>query len=388
MPKAKLDYAYVLTAWCEPDANRTIHWDTHLPGHTLEMRPNGTGTFIFRYTNQQGRQRQVRVGAWGLITPEQARKKAAKLRAEVELGGDPAAKKQEVRGVPLYGTLAEQHLAFAKSYLRNPKDVERLLDCHILPRWAKTRVDELNSRDIAIWLASLRDRYAPATIEKIRITLNRSFELALKWETPGVTKNPVRHIPRPKYNNARERYLTEQEAARLLQATARSSNTQLKNIVGLLLLTGARKTELLQAKWEHVDLERRSWHIPTTKTGKPRHVPLSQAAMDILNGLPCWDKCPWLIPNPETRLPYTDIKRAWDTARDEAGLSGLRLHDLRHSAASFLIHAGIDLYVVGRILGHADHQSTQRYAHCSPGLLMQAVEAGAAKINLNWSTAP
>ncbi len=128
--------------------------------------------------------------------------------------------------------------------------------------------------------------------------------------------------------------------------------------------------------------------IPTTKTGKPRRVPLSQASMDILDGLPRWDKCPWLIPNPETRLPYTDIKRAWDRARDEAGLPGLRIHDLRHSAASFMIEAGIDLYAVGRILGHADHQSTQRYAHCSPGLLMQAVEAGAAKINLNWSTAP
>ena len=117
-------------------------------------------------------------------------------------------------------------------------------------------------------------------------------------------------------------------------------------------------------------------------------MPLSQAAMDVLNGLPRWEKCPWLIPNPETRLPYTDIKRAWDKARDEAGLPGLRIHDLRHSAASFMINAGIDLYAVGRILGHADHQSTQRYAHRSPGLLMQAVEAGAAKINLNWSTAP
>ena len=386
MPKAKLDHAYCLTAWCEPGKKKTDHWDTQIPGYLLEVRSSGGRTFALRYTDECGRQYQVKIGRWDLITNEEARKKARKLRANVELGGNPQADRKVVKSTPTYAALAEQHRDFAKSYLRSPKNVERVLDCHIIPRWGKVRVDEMNSRDIAKWLSELRERYAPATVEKIRICLNRSFELALKWETPGVTKNPVRHIPRPKYNNARERYLTETEAGRLQRAAASSVNRQLKFIVGLLLLTGSRKMELLRAKWEHIDLERRSWHIPTTKTGKPRHVPLSQSAMDIIEKLPRWDKCPWLLPNPETLLPYTDIKRVWDTARDEAGLPGLRLHDLRHSAASFMINAGIDLYAVGRILGHADHQSTQRYSHLANDTLMRAVEAGAAKINVDWTT--
>jgi integrase len=153
----------------------------------------------------------------------------------------------------------------------------------------------------------------------------------------------------------------------------------------LLLLTGARRNELLHAKWEHVDLERKAWHIPDSKTGKPRYVPLSQAAIDLISKLPRWEKCPWLLPNPKTREPFHSVKHSWDTAREEANLPGLRLHDLRHSAASFMINAGIDLFAVGKILGHADHQSTMRYSHLANDTLLAAVEAGAAKMQGSWT---
>lgn len=152
-----------------------------------------------------------------------------------------------------------------------------------------------------------------------------------------------------------------------------------------MLLTGARKRELLDARWENVNAERKVWFIPDSKTGKPRHVPLSQAALNIIDQLPRFDNCPWLLPNPKTKRPFTDIKHPWETARAAAGLDGLHIHDLRHSAASFMINAGIDLFAVGRVLGHADHQSTMRYAHLANDTLMQAVEAGAAKMNVDWA---
>lgn len=128
----------------------------------------------------------------------------------------------------------------------------------------------------------------------------------------------------------------------------------------------------------------RAWFIPTTKTGKPRHVPLSQAAVDIIEGLPRFEGCPWLLPNPRTRKPYDTVKRAWETARQAAGLPGLRLHDLRHSFCSAAVAAGVDLYTVGKIVGHQDYKSTQRYSHLAMDALMAGVEAGAAKLNLKW----
>lgn len=144
-------------------------------------------------------------------------------------------------------------------------------------------------------------------------------------------------------------------------------------------------SELLHAEWRNIDQQRRVWFIPISKTGRSRHVPLSQAAMDIIEQLPRFVGCPYVVPNPKTKKPFTDLKRPWETARNKAGLPGLRIHDLRHSAASFMINAGIDLFAVGKVLGHANHASTMRYSHLTNDTLRAAVEAGAAKMDMAWA---
>lgn len=383
MPKVKLDSSFCLTASCAPGKKRTDYYDTSITGFVLECRPGGGKTFTLRYFNEHGKQRQLKLGAYGDISFAQAQRKAKELRANVVLKGDPVAEKVERKGIPTYAELADQHLDHAKTYQKTPSNTESVLRLHLKPRWGKLHLNEIKQQDIAKWLADKRaEGLAPATIEKIRVMFNRSFELAAKWGIPGSLPNPVRNVPRRRFNNKRERYVTAEETKRLQMAVAASANPQLVHIVSLLLLTGARRNELLHAKWEHVDLKRKAWHIPDTKTGMPRYVPLSQAAIDVIENLPRWDNCPWLLPNPKTRKPFISIKHSWDTARDEAGLPGLRLHDLRHSAASFMINAGIDLYAVGRILGHADHQSTMRYSHLANDTLLAAVEAGAAKMQI------
>ena len=163
-----------------------------------------------------------------------------------------------------------------------------------------------------------------------------------------------------------------------------SANPQLKHIVGLLLLTGARKSELLKAKWSDIDIEKRTWTLNMTKNGRGRHVPLSQAALAIIDQLPKYSDCPWLLPNPQTLLPFTDIKRSFMHARELAGLEDVHIHDLRHSYASALAGSGVDLYTVGKLLGHVNVASTARYAHLANDTLMAAAEVGAAKLNVNW----
>lgn len=120
-------------------------------------------------------------------------------------------------------------------------------------------------------------------------------------------------------------------------------------------------------------------HLTQAFVAKPRHVPLSTAAVAIIEELPRFKDCPWLVPNPDTRLPFVSIKHGWQRAIKEANLPGLRLHDLRHSAASFMVNSGVDLFAVGKVLGHASYQSTQRYSHLANDTLLKAVEAGAAK---------
>lgn len=386
MKVSQLTHAFCLTAQCRPGKARTDYFCQSTIGFCLECRSSGTKTYTFRYQNEYGQLKQRRIAPYGDISFAEAQKIARKWRAEVLTGGDPAAKKAERRAIPTYDELADQHYDYVKTYSKNPGNIEAVLRVHIRPKWGKKRLDEIATPDVAKWLGELRQSgKAMATVEKIRIVFNRSFELALRWQTPGVKFNPVRGIPRPRMNNARDRFLSSDDAARLLKATENSLCPQLKNIVGLLLLTGARKRELLDARWENVNVERKVWFIPDSKTGKPRHVPLSQAALNIIDQLPKFDNCPWLLPNPKTKKPFTDIKHPWETARAAAGLDGLHIHDLRHSAASFMINAGIDLGAIGRVLGHADLQSTMRYAHLANERLMEAVEAGAAKMNVDWA---
>jgi integrase len=384
MPKVKLDAAFCLIAACEQGKRKTDYYSDGLPGFVLECRAAGGKTFYQRYHDQNGRLRQMKIAAYGDVTFEQAKKMAQKLRSEAVLGHDPAGRKDDQKAIPTYADLATQHLAHAKTYQRSYDSTERIITNHVLPRWGKKRLDEIKQQEVGKWLADKRaGGLAPATVEKIRTMFSRSFELARQWEL--FDRNPVKDVPRVRFNNARERYLTSQEAEGLRLACECSSNTQLKHIVGLLLLTGARKSELLNAEWRHIDLEKRSWKLTMTKNGRGRHVPLSQPAVDIIKQLPKFDACPYLLPNPQTRKPYTDIKRAWQEARKLAGLDDLHLHDLRHSAASFMINAGIDLYTVGKMIGHVSVASTTRYSHLANDTLMAAAEAGAAKLDVNWS---
>ena len=379
MPKVHLSAAVVSAAQCPPGKAKFDLYDSQVVGLIFERRSSGSGTYYFRFTDAAGRQAQFKIGGEGDITFAAAKKRAVQLRSEVVMGGDPRAKKAEAKSIPLYKELSAMHLADAKLTQRSYSTTEMYVRRHILPKWGKVRLTDIDTRGVAQWLADKRtEGLAPATVEKLRVILGRSFELGRRWGIPGTEQNPTRGVVRKPLNNARERFLTAEEAGRLKAAVAASQNPQLRPIAGLLLQTGARVRELLDARWEHIDVERRSWLIPVSKT-KPRHVPLSAAALAIIEALPRFNDCPWLIPNPDTLKPFVSIKHGWQRAIRVANLPGLRIHDLRHSAASFMVNSGVDLFAVGKVLGHASYQSTQRYAPLANDTLLAAVEAGAAR---------
>lgn len=208
--------------------------------------------------------------------------------------------------------------------------------------------------------------------------LRYGFELALKWKMDGIHSNPLKEIKNLVFDNKIERYLNSDQTQELMKSIQESENEQLQYIVLFLIYTGARKREVLDAKWIDIDQERKSWRIPKTKSGKIRHVPLSAGALVMLdklrlklNGKPI-DQIP-IFANPKTGLPYVSFFYSWDKARTRAGLKEFRIHDLRHSFASCLVNAGRSLYEVQELLGHADIKTTSRYAHLSRERLNDAV---------------
>ena len=385
MPSIALDANVVKNTECPVGKARVDLYDTVIPGFIVEIRATGGKTYYLRYRDAHGKQKQYKIGDAKSLTFEQARNAAQTLRAKVVLGDDPSAEKAAIRKVPMLQVFIDDHyLPYVKSCKRGWATNVSVLKNHITPEFGRLHMDEVTQSLIVKYHLAMREKgYAAATANRVVVMLSAMFNLAKKW---GIfDRNPAVGIELFEENNNRERYLSAEEVQRLSLTIQDSDNPQLKYIVALLLLTGCRKRELLDAEWTHFDLERRSWRIPMSKSGKPRHVPLSDDVVSILSRLPRFDDCTYIVPNPKTKLPFNTVFCSWNTARKQAGMADLRMHDLRHSFASFLVNAGRSLYEVQNILGHSQLNTTQRYAHLSQATLLDATNAasGAAGLRMH-----
>jgi integrase len=343
----------------------------------LEIRATGGKTFYLRYQDARGRTRQLRLALERDVSLHQARKLAEQKRNMIAMGQDPCEAKAQTKSIPTFAAfIEEQYLPYVKSYKRSWLSDVSLLKNHLLPRFGIKYLDEITRQDILKMHCERKaSGAAPGSANRLLIMMRFIFNLAVRWQLPGIKANPTQGLPLMEENNKKERYLSVEEAQRLYTAVCASYNPMLQYIVPMLILTGARKSEVLDAKWQDFDLLRRIWRIPTPKSGKARHVPLSDGVISLLGAMPRDQMCDWTFANPNTDKPYVNIFRSWDLARNKADLADVRLHDLRHSTASFLVNAGRTLYEVQHILGHTQVKTTQRYAHLSHDTLLDATNS-------------
>jgi len=258
---------------------------------------------------------------------------------------------------------------------------------HLLPKFGHKHLDELTTQEVVdAQMAMRKDGYASGTANKWIVQLRFAYVVGKKFSVPGTEKNPAAGIKQFRVEG-RERFLSQEETERLRVAVARSDNKQLKYFVALALLVGLRKHEILDAKWEDVDFERRMWRIPFSKAGKREHVVLSLSAVAVLEQLPRWKGCPYVLPNPRTLKPFTDVHESFQTACRRAGIKGCRIHDLRHTFASNLVNAGQSLFVVSKALRHSTTQMSERYAHIADDTLFSAADAAANAMGSAWAEA-
>jgi len=369
---------------CPAGSRKAVFGDTLCKGLSLEVRATGGKTWYLTYTNKRGKRHQHRLGDLKDLSLAQARSLADECRSQVAMGGDPAEEQALLRQTPTFAVfIAEQYLPFIQTYKRSWKCDLSTLRTHLLPAFGERSLDAFKRTDVlSLQQQWIRDGFAPGTINKYLVLLRYVFNLAIRWEVPGITINPTKQVALLQVNNNRQRFLTTEEARALIEAVQASNNEVLEPIVSMLLLTGARKREVLDARWEDLDWQRRLWRIPKTKAGKARYVPLSTATLGLLERR----KQPsgrsgYIFPNPTTDKPFQSIYYAWDTARKEAGLDDLRIHDLRHSFASFLINGGRSLYEVQQLLGHSNSNMTQRYAHLAHETLLDASDVAGGLIS-------
>jgi integrase len=342
-------------------------WDSEIRGFGVR-RQRGRPHYFFAYRSA-GRRHWVTLGEHGgKLTIEQARKKAEEMRGKVAGGGNLADEKAADKRA---GTVKELATRFIEDYAKahnkasTVAEYERLIRLHIEPALGPYRVNSVTESDIAAWHAKFKQHRVGGN--RALALVKHLFSLAEKWGARDrKLGNPARHVEMfPE--QARERLLTAEELGRLGAALdkierEKTEHPSVITCIRLLILTDARLSEILTLKWDYVDIERGVARLPDSKTG-PKTLPLGAPALELLSSLPRQRGNPYVCPGLERAAHFVGIQRPWRRIRSEAKLPDLRIHDLRHGWASIAAMAGDSLLLIGKVLGHRQARTTERYAH-------------------------
>ena len=338
---------------------RDEYRDSKSRGLMLYVSPSGLKVF-YLYRKINGRPERIRLGVFPDTTVEHARKQASRLNAAVYDGANPAEAKRMVRAEP---TLGELYEAYMDQYVRP----ERLVAKDIISRY-KRHLRQWQSRKLsAITPAQAKKLHQRLAVSHSGVTANRvltqlrgMYNKARDLELYG-GENPTDRI-KLFPEKSRERFLQPEEAPRFFTTLSKETNSTFRDFVLIALLTGARKTNVLNMRWEQINFHHAMWTIPKTKNGDSHTVPLVDQAMEILQERQANSKSDWVLPGSSASGHYADPKKAWAGFLKRADIKNLWIHDLRRTMGSWQAITGASLVVIGKSLAHKDVATTATYA--------------------------
>jgi integrase len=379
-------------------------WDERLPGFGVRVLPSGKRTYLIQY-RAKGRTRRLALGQHGTLTLEQARTLAIRHLAAVRGGGDPSAERHESREAATFAELGERYLAQharPKKKASSAAEDERILKRYLLPKFGPRRAADITRSDVDRLHSAMQK--TPIMANRALFLLSTLMNLAEKWDLRPRASNPCYGVERYR-ERARKRYLSQTELARVgdelrkLEAAFRAGRDPRREVsehpsaiaaIRLLILTGARVSEITTCHWSHVKWDRAVLDLPDSKTGQ-KVIPLSAPALEVLAKLYERRSGPWVIEDEttgENALGKTGVGKAWRRIRKRAELEDVHLHDLRHTHASVGVGAGLSLPLIGALLGHRSSETTQRYAHLSDDPVRAASELVGGRLAALLSGAP
>jgi integrase len=411
---------------------KCILWDGEVPGFGCRTFESGVKSFILDYRAANGRKKRLTLGRYGVLTPDEARKRARKALNAVSGGGDPLeerkAKREAVTVREMGALYIERH---AKPHKKSWRDDERRLEAKVYPAFGNRPLASITRADV-LKLHNDIGHAAPYEANRTIALIGKLWNVAEEHGlVPDGAPNPARRLNKFR-ETSRDRWVTEEEMPALMRALRSEPDEYVRTYFLLLLLLGTRKQELLGAKWEQIDFTRRELRIEENKASRPLVLPLCDEAVSCLRSLPRMLGNPFLFPSPVAHgLPMRDVKGQWLRIRETtemdlwtaanparaaelrkgaerdgreniepryralllaelkqgAPLFDVSIHDLRRTVGSWLATHGVSLITIGRILNHAEQGVTSVYARLAESSLRVALEDHARRILAVWERA-
>jgi integrase len=378
--RVRLTEEFIRTSLHCPEDRKAIEFvaeDPEVTGLLAECARGTPGRAIYRFRFKHpdtGKTTYIRLGTTSEIGLSDAVARAREFRQALNAGHVPTVTDQKPKGVPTLSEFFPQYLEQARAVKkdRGKKD-EELFRIRLHREFGHLKLDAITRQHVQTYLASLvsKEGLKPATGNRTISLLRRILGVALEWQL--IEKHPIARVKLLPENNKSDRYMTPEEMARLM-AVLKTYPARLPCQVAMLLLaTGARLSEALNATWVNIDREHRLWKIPASdsKSGKVRSVPLNDVAIEVLDQLGTQGKYEWVFAK-ENGERYKYMHQVWGRIRKKAGLEWVTLHRLRHQHAALLVQSGRTLFEAQAILGHSDPSMTMRYAHLSTRVLQDA----------------
>jgi integrase len=363
------------------------HWDSKTPGFGVRVNPGGSKSFFLNY-RIDGVERRIVIGPFPRWSVTAARERAKELRRDVDIGNDPASDRRDRRDAAtvedLIGRYVADHLPGKKLHEAHRLNDHKRMLAEIAKQLGKrTKVADVNFSDCQAMHRKIGETIGRPRANRILTIASKMFSLSLiprageilPWRN-AVLGNPCKGIERfPE--EGRERFYSPQELAKISDALDQYPGVA-ADCVRLIMLTGCRPAEAMQAKWSEFEKEPGYWVKPAsnTKQNKTHKLPLNPQAIELIEGLRKKHKGEWVFPGDKPGEPLKALWHVWHFVRRKTGLGqDARVYDLRHSVASIGAAEGLSLPVIGKLLGHASPRTTARYVHLDGETLREASTA-------------
>lgn len=368
-------------------STQDIRWDDELSSFGVRIYPTNAKSFVIHYRSR-GRQRLFTIGKVGILTLDEARKKARKdLAHRNEI--DPAERHRMFLKAPTFGDLAKTYLEDHASKKRSAKDDERRIIKRLLPRWKSRKLDAITHHDVQdlhrsigaeILIRKNGDRPKHYEANRTLALVSVMFNKATAWGMLSAQhRNPAKGVT-PFEELERERWIHDDEMNSIASAVRSIGNIYSKGAIWLAFLTGMRVDEVLKVRRDQFDAGAQTLTLPTTKNRRPHVIALTREAVAIIETMPEVEGNPHIFCGRIKGHPLTTIRAPWEKVRNAAKTPDINIHDIRRTVGSWLAQQGESIAIIKSLLNHRDIRTTLRYTRSSKGVERKALEINSRKL--------